>query len=41
MKVSNRLNIYQAVESESENSDGDLFHAAEERELPDTDSLSL
>jgi transcription initiation factor TFIID subunit 2/histone acetyltransferase MYST3 len=36
MKISNRLNKYQTVESENENSDDDLFHAAEERELLDT-----
>jgi hypothetical protein len=35
-KVSNRLQQYKVLESESENSDDDLFHVAKERELPDT-----
>jgi transcription initiation factor TFIID subunit 2/histone acetyltransferase MYST3 len=36
IKISNRLKKYQAIESENESSDDDLFHAAKERELPDT-----
>jgi hypothetical protein len=35
-KVSNRMQQYKVLESESENSDDNLFHAAKERELPDT-----
>jgi hypothetical protein len=35
-KVSNRMQQYKVLESESENSDDDLFHAAKERELSDT-----
>jgi hypothetical protein len=41
MKISNRLNKYQIVESENENSDDDLFHAAEERELPAADTYGM
>jgi hypothetical protein len=38
MKISNRLKKYQTVGAENENeySDDDLFHAAKEREMPDT-----